>query len=106
MVYEKDEKIMKYVPKRLIGAIREAYQDSDGYWIHLEDDYMDTHMNAHVIHGYTINELREDLRNVERIDEKYETPDDIYFDEHNEAWAEQEVEEDLGYAEGDNEDEK
>lgn len=70
MVYEKDEKIMKYVPKRLIGAIREAYQDSDGYWIILKDDYMDTHMNAHVIHGYTINELREDLRNVERIDGK------------------------------------
>lgn len=104
----KDEKIMKYVPKRLVGAIREAYHDSDGYWIHLEDDYMDTHMNAHVIHGYTINELREDLQNVERIDkdEKYETPDDIYFDEHNEARDEQETEEDLGYAEGDNEDEK
>lgn len=52
--------------------------------------------------------VNEDLRNVEIInkDEKYETPDDIYFDEHNEARAEQEVEEDLGYVEGDNEDEK
>lgn len=63
----KDEKIMKYVPKRLVGAIREAYHDSDGYWIMLEDDYMDTHMNAHVIHGETINQLREDLQNVEKV---------------------------------------
>ena len=58
----KDEKIMKYVPKRLVGAIREAYHDSDGYWIMLEDDYMDTHMN-----GETINQLREDLQNVEKV---------------------------------------
>lgn len=36
--------------------------------------------------------------------EEYETPDDIYFDEHNEAQAEQEAEEDL--YEGDTEDEK
>jgi hypothetical protein len=32
-------------------------------------------------------------------DEEYETPDDIYFDEHNEARDEQETEEDLGYKE-------
>ncbi len=40
-------------------------------------------------------------------EDEYETPDDVYFDEHNEAQAEQEVEENLGYAaEGDNEDEE
>ena len=66
----KDEAIMKYVPKRLINAVKEAYHDSDGYWIYLANGYEDTHMNSHVIHGYTIHELREDLRNVERIDEK------------------------------------
>ena len=70
VIYKKDEKIMKYVPKRLVNAVKQAFHDSDGYWIFLEDDYMDTHMNTHVIHGYTINELREDLQNVERIDEK------------------------------------
>ena len=30
-------------------------------------------------------------------EDDYETPDDIYFDEHNEARAEQEVEEDIGF---------
>ncbi len=64
----KDEAIMKYVPKRLINAVKEAYHDSDGYWIYLANGYEDTHMNSHVIHGYTIHELREDLRNVERVD--------------------------------------
>ena len=37
-------------------------------------------------------------------EDEYETPDDIYFDEHNKARDEQETEE--GLAEGDNEDEK
>lgn len=63
----KDERIMKYVPKRLKEAVREAYHDSDGYWICLTDDYEDTHMNTHVIHGETIQQLREDLKNVEKI---------------------------------------
>lgn len=42
--------------------------------------------------------------NASDEEDEYETPDDIYFDEHNEARDEQETEEDL--AEGDNEDEK
>lgn len=64
---EKSEKIMRYIPKRLKCAIREAYHDSDGYWIMLNENYLDVNWGTHVIHEDTINELRRELQNVEKI---------------------------------------
>ena len=63
----KNKNIMKYVPKRLKEAVRKAFSDSDGYWIFLKDGYIDTNMGTRVLHCETIQQLRDDLKNVERI---------------------------------------
>lgn len=63
----KDEKIMRYVPKRLKNAVSKAYRDSDGYWIFFKEGYEDTHMNSRTVHGYTIPEIIADMRNVENV---------------------------------------
>lgn len=46
------------IPAKYVQAIREVYEDSDGIWILLNAGYIDTDMDAHVIHVYNGKQLR------------------------------------------------
>lgn len=72
MMIEKDDRIMKYIPKSKLDAIRSCYQDSDGYWIELKDGYVAdrTDRNAHTIHEDTITQLRYQIAGI-IVDKEY-----------------------------------
>lgn len=65
-----DKKIMKYVPKSKITAIRDAYKDDDGYWMTLNDGWeaSNTDCGCRTIHEDTINELRYQIAGIRKVD--------------------------------------
>lgn len=54
--------ISKYIPKKLYkaGAIQDAFVDSDGYWIWLNDGWYsyDAADDCGMVHEYTIKDLK------------------------------------------------
>ena len=62
-----DPKIMKYVPKSKVDAIRDAYRDEDGYWITLNDGWV-TGDDCQTIHEDTIKDLRYQIGGINKID--------------------------------------
>lgn len=59
------EQMMKYVPKSKREAIKDAWTDSDGYWMTINDGW-ETIDGCHVIHEYRIIELRQCIREIRR----------------------------------------
>ena len=66
---EIDDRIMRYIPKSKHKAIRACWQDSDGYWIMLHDEYNADRMdwNCHTIHEDTIAELRYQIAGISKV---------------------------------------
>ena len=62
------EQILKYVPKRKLEAIEDAWEDSDGMWIILKDgwnaDRMDWH--CHTIHEDNVRDLRWQIAGIRK----------------------------------------
>lgn len=63
-----DDRLMRYVPKSKIDAIRDIYHDSDGYWVCLNKGWNTGYEDCHTIHTDTITELRQELRWIEKGD--------------------------------------
>ena len=60
-----DWKVLKYVPKCKRAAIRDAYHDEDGYWIHLNPGWrVKDYFAEQTIHEDTIAELREVIKRI------------------------------------------
>ena len=48
-------------------AIKEIYQDEDGWWIQLKPGYVWATMdNAHVVNGENLKQLREAMKEVKK----------------------------------------
>ena len=63
-----DEKIMRYVPKSKVEAIKDAFRDDDGMWIFLKEGWTASRMDSHcrVIHEDYIKDLRYQIAGIER----------------------------------------
>lgn len=56
--------LWKYIPEKLYDAIDDTAIDSDGYWIYLNKGW---HVDSErIIHVYTIEDLKNDIRNIEK----------------------------------------
>jgi len=62
-------KIMKYIPKSKRDAIKEAFKDSDGYWIFLKEGWNADRMDAdcRTIHEDTIADLRYQIAGISKV---------------------------------------
>jgi hypothetical protein len=49
-------------------AIKEIYQDDDGWWVTLKEGFVNTAMdNAHTVNGENLTQLREAMKEVAAI---------------------------------------
>lgn len=66
-----DVRIMKYVPKTKREAIYDAWEDSDGMWIMLNEGWNADRMDyrCHTIHEDTIKELRYQIAGIRKLRE-------------------------------------
>jgi hypothetical protein len=62
----KDATLLRYIPKKYHKAICDIWKDSDGYWINLNDGWIDSDWGTHVIHAESIAELKDTMKNIER----------------------------------------
>jgi hypothetical protein len=62
-----DSKILKYVQKSKLNAIRSAWKDEEGYWINLNDGYENGNWGGRTIHEDTIKWLRYEIAAIVEI---------------------------------------
>lgn len=67
-------------------AIKEIYQDQDGWWVILKEEYINSDMGGHVVNGENYKELYEAMKEVKRvysmtIDELVAKPKDMTMDQ-------------------------
>ena len=60
-----DERIMRYIPKSKREAVYDAWIDSDGYWIMLNDGW-ESIDGTHTIHEIRTKELRQEIADIRR----------------------------------------
>ena len=62
--------LWKYIPKKVEDGVMHAYSDSDGYWVWLFPNWTayDGAEDCGMIHVYTIEDLKTDLRTVRRAE--------------------------------------
>lgn len=63
--------IYKYIPKKYSQAVKNAFADSDGYWIWLNNEEggwraYDGGEDCGTIHEYTITGLREAIKTIDK----------------------------------------
>ena len=63
-----DPKILKYVPKSKLNAIRSAWRDEEGYWITLNYGYENGNWGGRTIHEDTIKGLRYEIAAIVEIE--------------------------------------
>ena len=65
----RDPKILKYIPKSKLSAIKSCWHDSDGYWIMLNDYYNADNVdsNCRTIHEDTIAQLQYQIKGITRV---------------------------------------
>lgn len=61
--------IWKYIPKKYREGIENAFTDSDGYWIWLDEQHeaYDGGEDCHMVHEHRISDLIEAVRTIRRI---------------------------------------
>ncbi len=57
-----NEKILKYVPRRLKPHVVGCDHDSDGYWVWFDGNVMNTLYDGATVHEDTIAELKQTLK--------------------------------------------
>lgn len=64
----RSKNIWQYIPAYLQCHVADAFSDSDGYWIYLDEGYTayDGGEDCGVIHDYTIADLKESIRTIRR----------------------------------------
>ncbi len=63
--------IWRYIPKKLMGCIEDAYINDDGYWIYLAEGYTayDGGSDSSTIHEYMIADLREAIKSIRKVEQ-------------------------------------
>ena len=79
------KKIMKYVPKSKIEAIKDAWIDDDGMWIVVKTNWNADRMDSccHTIHEDTIKDLRYQIAGIRKL-----TPEEYEKSYHHQALEE------------------
>lgn len=67
-------------------AIKKIYQDQDGWWVILKEEYINSDMGGHIVNGENYKELYEAMKEVKRvysmtIDELVAKPKDMTMDQ-------------------------
>lgn len=59
--------IWKYIP-RSVSGVTNAFSDSDGYWVWLDEDHVayDGGEDCGIIHEYTIADLKEAIKTIRK----------------------------------------
>lgn len=60
--------IWKYIPQNVMEGVQNAFSDSDGYWVWLEENWVayDGAPDCGQIHEYTIAGLKEAIKTIRR----------------------------------------
>lgn len=60
--------IWKYIPEKHMESVTDAFSDSDGYWIWLEDGFVayDGAEDCRQIHEYNITDLKEAIKTIRK----------------------------------------
>lgn len=60
--------IYKYIPDKYLGGVTNAFSDSDGYWIWLDEDYVayDGGEDCGMIHEYNIADLKTAIKTIRK----------------------------------------
>lgn len=58
-----DNKLLKYVPKRLKNSIQDIYKDDDGYWAIFKNGHENPD-GGNTANGETIQELKEAMKEI------------------------------------------
>jgi hypothetical protein len=48
-------------------SVEDAYQDSDGYWLHLKQEYFCEGMGCRTVHEYTVRDLIDMMTTVVKL---------------------------------------
>ena len=58
--------IWKYIPKSKLSGVTNAFSDSDGYWVWLDEDHVayDGGEDCGMIHEYTIADLKAAIKTI------------------------------------------
>ena len=67
-----DERLMKYIPKKIQPHIIECESDSDGYWAICETGWHFVSTGCHTAHGYTIAEFRSDVARLVQVEDDWD----------------------------------
>lgn len=64
--------IWKYIPQKYREGIENAFSDSDGYWIWLDEDHeaYDGGADCHMVHEYRVADLVKAIRTIRRVGEQ------------------------------------
>lgn len=70
-----DSDIWKYIPGKYNEAVTDAFADSDGYWVWLDNEpggwrAYDGGEDCGIIHEYTVADLREAIKTIKRHKQK------------------------------------
>lgn len=63
--------LWKYIPRRVLPGVADAFADSDGYWIFLDHESggwvaYDGDEDCGLIHEYTISDLRAAIKTIRK----------------------------------------
>ena len=61
--------LYKYIPKKYMDGVDEAFSNSDGYWIWLHEGYRayDLGSDCGIIHEHNIADLKEAIKTITKV---------------------------------------
>lgn len=62
-----NNRVIKYIPKRVLPLIVDCYKDDDGYWATCVKGWHFANTGCHTAHGETIAEFKDDIRSIMHI---------------------------------------
>ena len=62
------ENLYKYMPRKVLDGVIDAFSDSDGYWIYLSDHYTayDGGSDCRIIHEHTVQDLKAAIKTIRK----------------------------------------
>ena len=67
-----DDRVAKYIPKKVLPHIKACWKDSDGYWATCEKGWHFFATECHTAHGETVSEFREDVRLLVQVNDDWD----------------------------------
>ena len=65
--------LWKYIPQSKMQGVKDAFSDSDGYWIFLDHEEgnwfaYDAYEDGGIIHEYTIADLKNAIKTIRKVE--------------------------------------